>query len=374
MERIFISGTGLFLPPNTITNEELADSFNQYIEIRNKEFEKEIKEGSLPRIRKTSPGFIEKVSGIENRYVVNKEGILDPHCMTPRLEERAEEETSLQCEMAVAAAKEALQNGNHKPEEIDCVIAACSNFQRAYPALSIEIQNALGVEGFAFDLNVACSSATFALQVAYDTIRNGHANSVLVVNPEICSGHLNFRDRESHFIFGDACTAMLIENEQVCQSDDRFEIISTKLLTQYSNNIRNNNGFLNRCWPDKAGNDDKLFHQQGTRVFRDVVPLVVKLIGEHLTALDISPQNLKRMWLHQANIGMNQMIAKKLLDTEELSPEMAPDALKEVANTSSAGSIIVFHRHHNDLQSGDLGVICSFGAGYSIGNVVVRKV
>jgi beta-ketodecanoyl-[acyl-carrier-protein] synthase len=69
---------------------------------------------------------------------------------------------------------------------------------------------------------------------------------------------------------------------------------------------------------------------------------------------------------------MNQLIAKKLLGSE-VNEDRAPTILDEFANTASAGSIIAFHRHHSDFKAGDVGVICSFGAGYSIGSVIVRK-
>src|SRR3546814_17938618 len=97
-------------------------------------------------------------------------------------------------------------------ELVDAVLCAASNMQRPYPAMAVEIQAALGIDGFAFHMNVACSSATFGIQTAADYIRAGHARSVLVVNPEICSGHLNWRDRDSHFIFGDVATALLVED------------------------------------------------------------------------------------------------------------------------------------------------------------------
>ena len=69
---------------------------------------------------------------------------------------------------------------------------------------------------------------------------------------------------------------------------------------------------------------------------------------------------------------MNQLVIKRLTDAES-TPDVAPLILDEFANTASAGSIVAFHRHRADLQGGDLGVICSFGAGYSIGSVLVRK-
>jgi beta-ketodecanoyl-[acyl-carrier-protein] synthase len=81
---------------------------------------------------------------------------------------------------------------------------------------------------------------------------------------------------------------------------------------------------------------------------------------------------VRRYWLHQANHGMNQLVIKKLVGADAGS-DVAPLILNEWANTASAGSIIAFHEHRADLQAGDVGVICSFGAGYSIGSVMVRK-
>ena len=113
--------------------------------------------------------------------------------------------------------------------------------------------------------------------------------------------------------------------------------------------------------------------QEGLKVFKEVVPMVSDLILEHLQILALRPADLKRLWLHQANIHMNELIGKKVLGRDPLTDE-APVILDEYANTSSAGSIIAFHKYNQDLKSGDLGVICSFGAGYSIGSVIVRKI
>ena len=100
--------------------------------------------------------------------------------------------------------------------------------------------------------------------------------------------------------------------------------------------------------------------------------MVAALINEQLAELGLEPSRLRRLWLHQANLAMNQLIAKTVFG-RPAEPEEAPVILDEFANTSSAGSVIAFHRHRGDLVPGDLGVICSFGAGYSIGSVVVRR-
>ncbi len=372
MTAIAISGTGLFTPPHAINNEELVASFNAYVKKFNAANAADIAAGKTQALLESSTEFVFKASGIKSRYVVEKDHILDPEVMCPRIPERRNDELSILAEMAVTAAKEALDRAGRKAQEIDCVLVACSNLQRAYPAIAIEVQNALGCSGFGFDMNVACSSATFGMQAAADMIRAGNAHRALVVNPEICSGHLNFRDRDSHFIFGDVATAIVLERADTAKGPHAWEILGTRLKTQFSNNIRNNFGFLNRTAPEGVGKPDKLFVQEGRKVFREVVPMVGELIAGHLHDEKIAPESLSRLWLHQANIGMNELIARKVLGRDP-RPGEAPVILDAYANTSSAGSIIAFHKYSDDLSEGDLGVICSFGAGYSAGSVIVKK-
>jgi beta-ketodecanoyl-[acyl-carrier-protein] synthase len=368
MTSVAISGTGLFTPPNSISNDELVASYNKYVDMHNA--------ANDVKLEYSSTEFIVKASGIKSRFVMNKEGVLDPNRMAPLLPERPNDQISILAEMGVTAAKEALKQAGREARDVDAVLVACSNMQRPYPAIAVEVQDALGIEdGFGFDMNVACSSATFGIQAASDMIRAGSAKRILVVNPEICSGHLNFRNRDCHFIFGDVATAVLLERSDEIETGtgSAFEIVSTKLKTKFSNNIRNNFGFLNRAAPEGIGAPDKLFVQEGRKVFKEVIPMVSDLIVAHLQQTGIGPDALRRMWLHQANQHMNDMISRKVLGRDPAGGE-APVILDEYANTSSAGSIIAFHKYRNDLKSGDTGIICSFGAGYSIGSVIVRKV
>jgi beta-ketodecanoyl-[acyl-carrier-protein] synthase len=365
-----VTGTGLYTPAESITNGELVASFNEYVRRFNDAHKEGIAAGTVTALTESSVEFIVKASGIKSRYVVDKAGILDPEIMCPRVPERPNDRISLLAEMAVAAARDALKSADRRASDIDGVLVGCSNLQRAYPAIAIEVQEALGIEGFAFDLNVACSSATFALQAAADMIAAGHARAILVCNPEICSGHLNFRDRDSHFIFGDVATAFVVERAD--HGAAGWEIVATRLKTKFSNNIRNNFGFLNRTAPESIGKPDKLFVQEGRKVFKDVVPMVSELILAHLAENGIEPAALKRLWLHQANQGMNDFIARRVLGRDPL-PGEAPIILDEYANTSSAGSVIAFHKFNDDLAPGDIGLLCSFGAGYSVGSVILKK-
>lgn len=373
MPDIVISGTGLYTPSEAISNEELVDSFNAYVEIFNTEHASQIATGDVAALQPSSSEFVEKASGIKSRYVMNKDGIVDPTRLTPNLPERPNEAQSIQCEMGVAAAREAMAQAGKSAGDIDAVIVAASNMQRAYPAIAVEIQDALGIKGYGFDMNVACSSATFGIQQARDSVSNGSARCVLMLNPEICSGHLNFRDRDSHFIFGDVCTAVIVERAATATSTQQYLIVDSKLQTIYSNNIRNNFGFLNRGDESGVASPDKLFVQEGRKVFKEVCPAVATQISTQLDSLGIAPDQLKRLWLHQANLSMNQLISRRVLG-RDATPDEAPTILDEYANTSSAGSVIAFHKHRKDMVTGDLGVLCSFGAGYSIGSVILRKV
>ncbi|MDZ4108476.1 MAG: beta-ketoacyl-ACP synthase III [Brevundimonas sp.] len=366
-----IAATGLFTPEQSISNAELVEAYNAWAELENARNADEIAVGTREPLTPSSVEFIEKASGIKSRFVLDKTGVLDPERMVPHLPERSNDELSIMAEMAVAAARQAIAAWGKPVSEIGAVLCAASNMPRPYPALSIEVQQALGIDGFAFDMNVACSSATFGLKTAADFIASGSVKAVLMVNPEVCSAHLNFKDRDSHFIFGDVATAVIVESADQA-GPGGWDILGTRLKTVFSNNIRNNFGFLNNAAPEGIGKPDKMFVQQGRRVFKDVVPMVSEMILSHANDLGLEPSGLKRLWLHQANINMNEMIGRKVLGRD---PEPAENViiLDDYANTSSAGSVIAFHLHQENMAAGDVGLICSFGAGYSAGTVFVRK-
>lgn len=369
---VVISGTGLYRPEHTITNAELVASFNTYVEQYNARHAEQIAAGEIQPLSPSSEEFIEKASGIKQRYVIDKEGILDPSRMYPRFQERPDDQVSLMAEIAADAGRKALAAAGKQPSDIDAVICSSANMQRAYPAMAIEIQQALGAGGFGFDMNVACSSATFGIEQAVNAVRSGTARCVLMVNPEITSAHQEWRDRDCHFIFGDVCTAVVIERADTATSNDQWDVLGTRLATQFSNNIRNNFGFMNRSEDSDPNARDKTFRQEGRKVFKEVVPIAAAHIEDHLKSLGLESTQVSRYWLHQANQGMNQFVIKKLVGADA-GADIAPLILNEYANTASAGSVIAFHEYHGDLKAGDYGVICSFGAGYSVGSVVVRK-
>ncbi|MEO1797427.1 MAG: beta-ketoacyl-ACP synthase III [Pseudomonadota bacterium] len=366
-----ITGSGVFTPANVITNDELVAAFNAFADLENAKHAAAIAAGERAPVPQSSADFIVAASGIERRYVLDKSGILDPQVMHPRLATRPDDAPSQMAEMGVDAAHKALAMAGVGAGEIDCILCAASNHERAYPAIAVEIQELLGAGGFAYDMNVACSSATFGLQSACDMIRAGSVRKALVICPEICSAHLEWRDRDCHFIFGDVATALVLERAEDAQGD-KFLVRSTRCATQFSNNIRNNNGYLRRAHGQMEDRRDMQFMQNGRKVFKEVLPLVSHHIAAHLGDAGIESSALKRLWLHQANKTMNDYIGKKVLGRTPDAGEQ-PNILQDYANTSSAGSVIAFAKYSSDLAPGDLGLICSFGAGYSVGSAILER-
>ncbi|NVK25420.1 MAG: beta-ketoacyl-ACP synthase III [Gammaproteobacteria bacterium] len=372
MTSVVISGSGLFTPPHKISNQELVDVLNAHAEKYNAEHAEAIASGEIEEKKPSSGEFIEKASGIKSRYAMYKEGITDLNVMHPLMTKNDVEQPPEMVTMAVAAAEQALEQANKKASDIDLVILGSSNMQRSYPAMSVEVQSILGTQGYAYDMNVACSTATFAIINAYNAIKNGTANCVLVVNPEFTTPQLDYSNRDSHFIFGDVATAVVIEKQASATSDQQFEIVDTQQLTQFSNNIRCSHSYVDHCY-DELPEDNSYFFQEGRKVFKELLPLVTATISEHIANNGWQVTDVKRMWLHQANINMNLFAAKKLLGRE---PEFldAPLILDEYANTASAGSVVAFHKYKDDFKSGDKGILCSFGAGYSVGCISLKAV
>lgn len=357
-----ITGWGVWHPPTALPNAELCDAFNEFVRRQN---------ANGADLKESTPEWVEKASGIKSRYVQDKSGLVDPERMCPNIPDRSEDELSYQAEYSVNAAKLALAKAGKVGEDVDMVVLAASNLQRLYPAISIEVQDALGARGFGFDMSLGCSAATGATIQAMQAVQLGTAKCALVVIPELTTGHMNWKERDSHFIFGDASVALVVEPSDKAKPGS-WDIVSTQMLSKWSNNIRNNGGYLNRCDPQTQFADDKIFHQQGRRVFKDVVPMASTFISEHLAKHEIAPQSVARYWLHQANQSMNELIAKRILGRDATRTE-APIILDEYGNTASAGSLIAFSHYNEDLPAGSIGMMSSFGAGYSLASLLLQK-
>ncbi len=371
MKRVIISGIGVSIPEASISNEELVDCFNAWVDRENP---KRVARGEEPLL-KSSADFIYHASGIKRRHVHTRDGILDVERMTPRIPARDDDALSVLAEFGAAAARAALDDAGVAAESVDLVICASSHLQRMYPSIGIEIQQEIGAKGAAFDLSLGCSSAAGGLHAAFNLVRAGAHRRALVITPELITAHLNFRDRQTHFIFGDAATALLIEEAEEGETQPgRFEVLDTRNWTQFSNNIRSNFGYLNRAAQENAGvirAEGNLIKQQGNKVFKDVTVASHRFIVDFLAEHGRTPETVRRFWLHQANARMNQMILK-LAFGREIGHDIAPMVLEELGNTAAAGAVVALAQNHRDMKAGDYGLLCTYGAGYSIGGALLR--
>ncbi len=371
MNRVTISGLGVEIPPASIANDELVESFNRWVDAENP---RRLAAGQEP-LQRSDAEFIVYASGVKRRHVIEREGILDPTRMAPRIPARPDEALSLEAEFGVASARKALAHAGREPADVDMVICAASHHQRPYPAIAIEIQSALGTRGAGFDMGLGCSSAVAGLHVAVNLVRTGAQKRVLVVTPEIITGHLNFRDRQTHFIFGDASTSMLVEALPADgRLPGRFEVLDTRSWTQFSNNIRTNLGYLTRTAADDPyliAMEGNMIKQVGNKVFKEVTVAGHRFIVEFLAEHGLTPDGIRRFWLHQANARMNAMILK-LAFGREVGHDRAPMVLERLGNTAAAGAVIALAENHADMKAGDYGLLCAFGAGYSIGGALLR--
>ncbi|MDQ3336066.1 MAG: beta-ketoacyl-ACP synthase III [Myxococcota bacterium] len=366
-----ITGSGVYHPEHVLDNEELCVAFNEFVRRENDKNAAAIAAGTMQPLKPSSPEFIEKASGIKRRYIMDKSGVLDPDRMCPNIPARPDDQISVQAEFAVKSIERALVAAGRVGEDVDLVVCGASMMQRQYPAMAVEIQNAIGARGFGFDVTLGCSSATMAMQLASQAVRSGAATCAIAVAPDLMTCHSNWRERDGHFLFGDASVAVVIEPLERARPGS-WEILSIRSMSKFSTNIRNNYGFLNRCDPEQQFGDDKLFYQAGRRVYKDVIPAASKFISDHLAQHELEPDRVSRYWLHQANQNMNDLIAERVLG-RPATREESPVIIAEYGNTASAGSPIAFSLHNDDLPKGALGLMVSFGAGYSFTSLMLQR-
>ena len=278
--------------------------------------------------------------------------------MRPKFAPRPDSEISLMAEIAVKAGQDALAAAGKTAADVDAVICAAANMQRAYPPWAVEIQTALGINGWAFDMNVACSSATFGWRWRTTPFARVHAVRCWWSTPNYV-GPPGLEDRDCHFIFGD------VHPPSWWSGWTRPRLGHSRswarLQTSFSNAIRNNAGFMSRAEdrdPTTATNSSA---RRVRRVFKEVCPMAAEHIASHLAAHELVPTQMRRFWLHQANLSMNPVRGAQAARARRQC-RRGPIILDEFANTASAGSIIAFHRNKADFKSGELGIICSFGA------------
>lgn len=313
----YIKSVGIYLPPTVVTNDDLQ---KQGID--------------------TSDEWIRSRSGIHER----------------RIEYNKDIKAS---DMGLFAAQEALKKANLKPEDVDGIIAGSMSPDAALPAMSTIIQRKLGcINAFAYDITAACAFIPFALNNAAFFIREGQAKNILVIGSEICSRILDWEDRNSCVLFGDAAGAMLVGATD--EKDHGF--VSAELKSR---------GDLNDIlYMKHLGEEDSFLRMNGKAVFKLAVTEIPNITLSALEKANLSTADLDFMVPHQANIRILDSAAKRL----NLSKDKIMINLQKYGNTSSASVPLALYEalEEGRINKGDLVAFTGIGAGMSWGCVLFR--
>ncbi|MFP6776686.1 MAG: beta-ketoacyl-ACP synthase III [PS1 clade bacterium] len=307
-----IIGTGSYLPNKIVTNHDLE------------------------KILDTSDEWITARTGITERRIVTDES---------------------NCDLATIASKNALEMAGINASDLDLIIFATTTPDKIFPATATMLQNAIGANCPAFDLQAVCAGYIFALTTAEQYIKAGSANKVLVVGSETMSRILNWKDRSTAILFGDGAGAVVLSG------DNETGILHSKLFSdgkylsslQVSNNKINETGFI-----EMAGNE----------VFKIAVSRLSKLAEETLRECGMSTEDLDWMVPHQANIRIISSVAKKI----KLPMEKVVLTLSSHGNTSAASIPLALDVAVRDgrIKKGDKLLFEGIGGGFSWGSVLVE--
>ncbi len=310
-----IIGTGSYLPPTIIDNNELA------------------------KMVKTDDLWIREHTGIIERHI-------------------AKEETTSY--MAAEAAKKAIENANIDPTEIDLIVLATLSPERATPSMSCIVQDKIGaVNATCFDLNAACSGFVYALQTADAYIRSGFAKVCLVIGAETLSKMVDWKDRSTCILFADGAGAAIVK-------DTDFGIISSVTRSDGSSGMslkckeRSTRNFLN-----KKAEEKHYIQMIGSDIFKFAVRKVPACIELLLKRANMNKDDVDYYVLHQANARILASVAKKM----DLPIKKFPMNVDRCGNTSSASIPILLDELNRDgtLKKGQNIVICGFGGGLTWG-------
>ncbi|MBO5460787.1 MAG: ketoacyl-ACP synthase III [Ruminococcus sp.] len=298
---------------------------------------------------------IEKLVDTSDEWIRERTGIVRRHIVT--------DDTT--ADMAVKAAKAALENADINAEKLDLILAASMTPNRIIPGVSCEVQKEIGaVNAVGMDINAACSGFVFAYNTAQAYIAAGIYQNVLIVGSESLSNVVNWEDRGSCILFGDGAGATVLRAEEgvIRQCVMHSDGAQGKVLTCES---RHQKG-----WEEKDAAKETLMYMDGQSVFKFAVKKVPEVISELLEKNQVEKEEIDWFILHQANQRILEAVAKRM----RTGIEKFPMNLQEYGNTSSASIPILLDEMNREgkLKKGQKLVLAGFGAGLSWGAALVE--
>lgn len=313
-----IRSTGAYLPARIMTNADLEKMVD------------------------TSDAKIVQLTGIKERRIAGEE--------------------ELTSDMAIAAARMALENAGLTPAGIDAIVLATTTPDDTFPATAVKVQAGLGMEhGFAFDIQAVCSGFIYAMSMANNLIAAKQAKRVLVIGAEKMSSVIDWTDRNTCILFGDGAGAVILE-----ESDDpKAGFLSVHLHSdgRYRDMLYTSGGPAST---KTAGT----IQMQGREVFKHAVEALAQVVDEALAATHLQPEDIDLLVPHQANVRIIEGTAKKL----NMSMDKVVVTLDKHGNTSAASIPLALHTavSQGRVKRGDLLLLEAMGGGFTWGSILLR--
>ncbi|WP_341820778.1 beta-ketoacyl-ACP synthase III [Wolbachia endosymbiont (group A) of Myopa testacea] len=317
MNKSFILSTGSYLPRKTLSNNEIAS------------------------IVETSDEWIRQRTGIVQRHIAD--------------------EGELTSDLAVNAAKSAIEKAKISVDEIDLIIVATTTPDKTLPSCATIVQSKLKCKNvFSFDVQAACSGFIYAVTVADSLIKsNNRIKYALVIGAEIMSRIVDWEDRSTCVLFGDGAGAVIIKSEM-----GSSVIISTNLHSDGNVDILCTNGGVS------STDDSEKICMNGREVFKHAVDKLTASVEETLRCNNLKITDIDWLIPHQANIRIIEAVVKKL----DFPIEKVINTVDKHANTSAASIPLAldYAIQESKIKLGNLVLLIAIGAGLTWGSVLLR--
>lgn len=312
-----ICGTGHAVPAFELTNE------------------------ALTRMVETSDEWIVSRTGIQSRRIITDESLLD---------------------LATKAAQNALLQARISVDELDLIICATMQADTVTPSLACMVQKRLGALCPAFDVNAACTGFIYALDVAAGYFARGRVQKVLVIAAECLSKHVDWEDRSTCVLFGDGAGAAVLAAGE--------GLLSITLTSDGNDEALVIPGTPGGFPCAKEEGKKQTLHMNGQEIYRFAVNAIARDVDQVLREAGVRPEEVKMLFLHQANRRILDTAAQKL----GMPPEKVAANIGQYGNTSAASIPILLDEKNRagEIQQGDVIVLCAFGGGLTTGAAVIR--
>ncbi|MGV6816563.1 MAG: beta-ketoacyl-ACP synthase III [Thiotrichales bacterium] len=316
-----ITGTGSYLPEKVLDNHDLE------------------------KLVDTSDEWIRERTGIVKRHIAQ------------------DGETTR--DLAVQAARRALEAAGKQPEDVDLIIVATTTPDKIFPSTACLVQQSLDIHGCAaFDIQAVCTGFVYALGVADKFIRSGSHRCALVIGAETLSRILDWTDRTTCVLFGDGAGAVVLE------ASDEPGILSTHLHAdgKYEELLHVPAGVSKGFDLSEAGS--RFVQMKGNEVFRVAVNTLGRIVDETLEANNLKKADIDWLVPHQANIRIISATAKKL----SLNMDQVVVTVHEHGNTSAASIPLALDAAVRDgrIRSGETVLMEAFGGGFTWGSALLK--